>query len=457
MIRWTFAGALFLVGWMLAGVNEPARNARAETESAHFVGETRCGAPTCHGAGLPSNEAAKRDWRPWKSARTQWNTSNIDHHSRAYRTLESEGGKAIAAYMGIRATESEKCLSCHAPDAPTSAGSAHIRREGVTCEHCHGPAEFWLKPHVERDWKDKRAQYFTRGFYDNNNLVLRARKCASCHVEIDHEIVAGGHPPLQFDLVAYAQIMKHWDDQDELPAGSFSIDPTLWAVGQVTGLRQALAMLSERAGNANYQSIGKVSHFQSANCYQCHHKLVDDALRQASGHYAMVEAVFATLFPDQQGTLTGLWNGVSAGTATGADQARERASSADGWLAPYQERIVSRGVDRDATRKILARITGSGETLKRVERFSFSRSPTGNTVRVGSVSAPWWWTTGAPEQTVLAIESLCEPAFDRKSCMGSGGAIEKDVRQLLNAVDRFDYRPDQFSQTLGGIRAKLFR
>jgi hypothetical protein len=455
MTRWTtlVAIALALVSAMSAS---PSEAAGVQTEGGRFVGEGRCGAPTCHGAGLPATEAAKRDWHPWKSARTQWNTSSIDHHSRAYRTLETEGAKAIAAYMGIKATESEKCLICHAPAAPTVEGSTHIRNEGVTCEHCHGPAESWLKPHVERDWKSHRAEYAGRGFYDDSNLLLRARKCASCHVDIDHEIVAGGHPPLQFEMVAYAQIMKHWDDQ-KLAINSFTIDPTLWALGQVTGLRRSLTMLSDRAGNGNYQSIGKVPHFQSGNCYQCHHKLVDDALRQTSGHYAMVEAVFTTLFPDQQGALANLWSGVSAGAGSSSEQARERAAALESWLAPYEERILRQGIGRDATRRMLGHITASGETLKRVERFSFSRSPTGNTVRVGSVSAPWWWTTGAPEQTALAIESLCEPAFERKSCIAPGGAIEKDLRQLLNALDRFDYRPDQFSQTLGAIHSKLFR
>jgi hypothetical protein len=37
-----------------------------------------------------------------------------------------------------------------------------------------------------------------------------------------------------------------------------------------------------------------------------HHKLVDDALRQAQGHYAMVDALFATIAPDRQNELAGL-------------------------------------------------------------------------------------------------------------------------------------------------------
>jgi len=122
-----------------------------------FLGDGRCGNPTCHGAGLPSREKPDPNWHPWKSARTQWINTNIDRHSRAYRTLETEGGKAIARYMGIEATTSEKCLVCHAPAAEPAAGSRYKRSDGVTCEHCHGPAELWLEAHSQRDWQPTRT------------------------------------------------------------------------------------------------------------------------------------------------------------------------------------------------------------------------------------------------------------------------------------------------------------
>jgi hypothetical protein len=330
-------------------------------------------------------------------------------------------------------------------------GGAHKRSDGVSCEHCHGPAENWLKAHVERDWPQKKAQYLSRGFYDNNNLELRARKCASCHVDIDHEIVAGGHPPLQYELVAYAQIMKHWDDQDELPAGAFSVDPTIWSLGQLAGLRRTLAMIARRAGAGDYASFGKFPHFADRNCYQCHHKLVDDALRQALGHYSMVDAVFAVVAPGQRDDLGGQWNGVASGVASSAEVARQRASALESWLAPYEDRIRQQRLDRDAARKILARVTSGGDRCKRIERFFFRRSPTSNVVEVGSVSAPWWWTTGCPEQTVLAIQSLCDPVYGAQRCRG----IDPDIDRMLKAVDRFDYRADDFGAALGAIDAKL--
>jgi len=425
----------------------------AQAGAPRFEGDGRCGNPTCHGAGLPANEGQKKNWKPWKSARTQWLNTNIDHHSRAYATLETAEAKTIAAYMGVQATTSEKCLVCHAPAAVAAPDGHWQRRDGVTCEDCHGPAEFWLKPHVEKDWKDKKAQFTDRGFYDNLHFKLRAEKCSQCHVEIDHEIVAGGHPPLQFEMVAYAQIMKHWDDQNKLPPGSFSPDPTLWAVGQVVGLRRAVEMIARRAGEANYQAIGKFSHFQDKNCYQCHHKLVEDGIRQAQGHYEMVEVIMASLFPESRDELTRNWSELTDAARSGPEPAQQRATRLVQWLAPYEDRIVERKVDRETTKKFLDRITANGDKYKAIKRFSYSRQASSNVTHIDTIGVPWWYTTGAPEQTILAIEALCEPAYPGK-CGAAG--IEGELRKLLAAVDRFDYRPEQFAQSLNAIRAKLF-
>ncbi len=448
MPHWISAVAVLCAGWT------PIVAKAQSAPPARFEGDGRCGNPTCHGMGLPANEAQKKNWKPWKSARSQWLNRNIDHHSRAYATLETADAKTIAGYMGIEATGSEKCLVCHAPTAVAAPDGHWQRRDGVTCEDCHGPSEFWLKPHVEKDWKEKKGQFTDRGFYDNLNFKLRAVKCAQCHVEIDHEIVAGGHPPLQFEMVAYAQIMKHWDDQDKLPPGSFSPDPTLWAIGQVVGLRRAAEMVAHRAGDANYQGIGKFSHFEDKNCYQCHHKLVEDALRQAQGHYEMVEVILASLFPDGAQELSSLWAGITEAARGSAGQTQERALRLAQWLAPYEDRLLPRTVDREGTKKLLARITANGEKYKAIKRFSYSQPQTANVTKVEGVSVPWWYTTGAPEQTILAVEALCEPAYPGK-CGPEG--IEGDLRKLLAAADRFHYNPEQFAQSLSAIRAKLLK
>jgi hypothetical protein len=415
-----------------------------------FVGETRCANPTCHGVALPSDPAAQPGWRPWKSARTQWLNRNIDRHSRAFATLEGEDSKRIARYMGIEATSSDKCLACHAPAAAAAPGGRHRRQDGVSCEHCHGPAEEWLEPHAEKTWPQKRAQFLDRGFYDNNDLALRAEKCASCHLEIDHEIVAGGHPPLQFEMVAYAQIMKHWDDADERTEGAFSLDPTIWSVGQVVGLRQAAMMIERRAGEQNYQSIGRFAHFEQRECYQCHHKLVADALRQAAGHYAMVKIIAGALEADSAGEIDSRWAALAAAVPASADLARVKAQDLEASLRKLEEKLLRTEVQREAARAMLLRITSAGDQAKGVRRFAWERVPRSNVLRIENIDLPWWYTTGAPEQTALAIQALCEPVAGRRC-----DDIYADLRALVGAADRENFQAQQFSRSLGEIHRKL--
>jgi hypothetical protein len=417
-----------------------------------FVGEGRCANPTCHGAALPATEAEQKQWAPWKSARTQWLNRNIDRHSRAYATLENQNSKQIAGYMNISATESIKCRICHAPPATNAGQSNYEVSEGVTCEHCHGPAEAWVKVHVEKDWPQKRAQYTSQGFYNNNDFRQRADKCASCHVKIDHEIVAGGHPPLQFEMVAYAQVMKHWDDSDdETPKGWFNADPTIWGIGQVVGLRDAVEMIADRAGGQNYQGLGKFSHFQDQNCYECHHKLLEDALRQAEGHYQMVDILFGTVFSGQKGTLDGKWSGLKSGVSSSAGAAEQRAKDLREWLTQFESQLMQRGISKEETTGIFRKVTAAGQSFRPAPHFEYSRPAKSNVLRVTGVEHPWWYTTGPPEQAVLAVLALCPPGFGEARCK----AIDGDINTLVRAADRVSFDQAKFAGALRSIAGKL--
>jgi hypothetical protein len=439
--------------WWIASVVVPLLLAVTNSAwGAGFVGEGKCANPTCHGAAAPATEAEQQGWAPWKSARTQWLNSNIDRHSRAYRTLQNDKSKQIAGYMNISATESIKCRVCHAPPAEKGAGSNYEVSEGVSCEHCHGPAEAWIKVHVEKDWPDKRAQYVSQGFYNNNDFRLRAAKCASCHVKIDHEIVAGGHPPLQFEMVAYAQVMKHWDDADEKPKAWFDADPTIWGIGQVVGLREAVEMIADRAGGQNYQGLGNFSHFKDRNCYECHHKLLEDALRQASGHYEMVDILMATLLSGDKAQLDGKWGSLKAGVSSSAESAQQRANDLGNWLKGVEGQLMQRGISQAETRSILKRVTATGQGYQPAPHFVYSRPPKSNVLTVSGVEHPWWYTTGPPEQAVLAVLALCPPGFGNAKCR----AIDGDITTLVRAADRINFDQGKFAGALRSIGARLF-
>ena len=90
---------------------------------------------------------------------------------------------------------------------------------------------------------------------------------------------------------------------------------------------------------------------------------------------------------------------------------------------------------------MLNRVTSSGDRLKLAERFAFRQSPTSNVLDVDNLSTPWWWTTGGPEQAFLAIRALCRPAVGDAKC----DAVRNDLKTMLTAIDRFNYKADQFA------------
>jgi hypothetical protein len=355
--------------------------------------------------------------------------------------------------MGLAdATRSTKCLVCHAPGAVGGGDTAATAPRGVSCEDCHGPAEHWLAAHTRNDWAERRTEFGARGFYDTADLEQRVEKCASCHLAIDHEIVAAGHPALQFEPVAYAQDMRHWDD-DTAPDGT-RLDPTIWGLGQIVGLRATTRMLADRTGETDYQGLGRFTHFRERSCYQCHHKLIDDALRQAEGHYRMLDALLGAVGGDQRQALRAHWHALARAVPQSASAARQAARDLERWLAPLGNDLHAHPMDRTAARATLEQVTAPG-SVPAVRRFSYRKAPASKVVAITGIASPWWWTTSTPEQTALAIAALCEPAFAGR-CGTGPDAIGPDLEALVAAVDRFDYRPAEFARRLELIHRALF-
>ena len=92
---------------------------------------------------------------------------------------------------------------------------------------------------------------------DTKNLQVRAELCASCHVggkakDVNHDLLAAGHPPLRFELTAYHRKLtshdssgkqSHWNDARERIATT-EFEVKLWDAGQIASARAS--MRSER-------------------------------------------------------------------------------------------------------------------------------------------------------------------------------------------------------------------
>src|SRR5262249_35051891 len=146
--------------------------------------------------------------------------------------------------------------------------------DGIGCESCHGTAQQWLGVHYARDWRNKSDdEKRTLGFQPLKGLGERAHLCVSCHVgdvnkEVNHDLIAAGHPRLNFEFGAFQAIMpKHWPDEGT--HGQPDFEARAWAVGQVVSAQAALALLKHRASTTR----SPWPEFAEYECFACHHDL----------------------------------------------------------------------------------------------------------------------------------------------------------------------------------------
>ncbi|GIW80035.1 MAG: hypothetical protein KatS3mg105_1842 [Gemmatales bacterium] len=253
--------------------------------TAKFEGVGSCSAVACHfKAGVPGTKGSEY---------TTW--FNHDKHARAYEVLYNQrsqrmvkllyGAKAKAAH------ETELCLKCHAMLVPEQRrGERFSIEDGIGCEQCHGPAEFWLDKHYSYRWlnemSDREKAAF--GMRPLSNLLDRARLCVECHVgtedkDVNHDLIAAGHPRLNFELASYQAIMpRHWPEGNDL-ARYPDFEARCWAVGQAACAEAALKLLAHRAVPSETKDK-PWPEFAEYDCYACHHDLVEPSWRQKRGY-----------------------------------------------------------------------------------------------------------------------------------------------------------------------------
>ncbi len=303
-MRFARSSPLLLVGFLVAVIckagPQPKRAVRSPEPApaaAEFRGSGSCSAVASHGsiaprAGLPvlGNEHTTR-------------ISN-DRHSRAYQTLFTDRSDRIMRNLAGNqppykpAGEDERCLACHT--TPRSEGAlpstTWMNQDGVGCESCHGASARWLGPHTTQDWRqiEGPSQKEAFGLANTKNLAVRARVCAGCHVgdssasgllarDVNHDLIAAGHPRLNFELSAYlANMPPHWIEKGEngdptAPSRRASSFPVrAWAIGQLATAQASLELLESRArpGNSSWPE------FTEYGCFSCHHDLRDEKWRR---------------------------------------------------------------------------------------------------------------------------------------------------------------------------------
>jgi hypothetical protein len=274
-----------------------------------FQGTASCAAAACHNAPGAKGSLGS-EYSTWISH---------DKHARAYEVLFDERSKRILQnYKGSPLAPREEssplaeregylvrrledahperealCLKCHVHphwDRLERPTQTLLRQDGVSCESCHGPAEKWLGEHFRPSWREKSATEKQRdGMHDTDSILGRAGLCVACHVgssaaEVNHDLIAAGHPRLRFEFAAYhARMPHHWPDvKDKDPAlgGRQDFEAQAWALGQLVSAQQALRLLADRARDER----SPWPEFAEYDCYACHHDLKAKSWRQESGY-----------------------------------------------------------------------------------------------------------------------------------------------------------------------------
>lgn len=273
----------------------------AADRKATLIGTNSCTAQGCHG-GL----SKKANSPIWGNEYSVWLES--DPHAEAYSDLFQDRSVRMADSLKLPtpAHQSERCLTCHSAGLPAAgAATAYSAADGVSCEACHGAASNWVDAHTRDTWK-KMTGDFQRDHHGLNQLKRlssRAKKCAECHVgtgdrngdgspdrDMNHDLIAAGHPRLNFEFSAYlANYPKHWDERTWNASGRVDkatppadFDARAWAIGQVAVAWAGLDLLSARAGAA----VGNKPHavwpeLSEYSCFDCHHDLQSPSWRQA--------------------------------------------------------------------------------------------------------------------------------------------------------------------------------
>ena len=217
-----------------------------------YQGNASCTGSKCHTA----DEATEQSGQMIGDESIIW--ADKDPHAHAYVSLSDETSKKIAAALKIAdAATSDRCLECHAMNAPAAQrGEGFAITDSVGCESCHGPGEKYLSPHAEAGWTmqqrgkvDAAGLFKEFGLLDTANLAVRAQVCVACHLQLDKDMIDAGHPPLAFEMYEYnyyisknpdKEFARHWDD----PTGEMR-DAQLWATGQAAALVAAQTQVKD--------------------------------------------------------------------------------------------------------------------------------------------------------------------------------------------------------------------
>ncbi|MCQ8896280.1 cytochrome c family protein [Limnobacter humi] len=231
------------------------------------MGTVNCASSTCHGSidERSATPVLQNEYTTWLRQ---------DPHTQAYAVLKNEQSRRIAKNLGLPkpAHESKVCLDCHSHNPPAAQrGPRFDATDGVNCEACHGPAEQWIKTHVEPN--ATHAKNVANGLYPTNEPYAVAKLCSSCHVgdasrPITHRIMGAGHPriSLETDTFLALQPPHYRIDADWTQRKGAFDSAKIWAMGQLVAAQNLADLMADPKRNRQ----GILPELMVFDCHACH-------------------------------------------------------------------------------------------------------------------------------------------------------------------------------------------
>ena len=400
------------------------------------LGVGSCASSLCHGA--------IETWKDSNVLQNEYVTwSRSDKHARSYAVLLNDRSKEIAKKLALPepAHKSDLCLDCHTHNPkPAQRGAGFQITDGIACEACHGPADRWIKSHVEPE--ATHAKNVSNGMYPTNDDVARARLCLSCHIGnqekfVTHKIMAAGHPRMSFELDTFTQIgPAHFriDADWQKRKGSWD-NVRAWAIGQAVASQELLALLQSPRGRD-----GLFPELVLFDCHSCHHSMADKrntAARVGAGpgfvrlndaSFLMLRQIARRVVPNEANAFAQHIAGLHKAIASGND-ALAQAKAVEGQITAMIPKITAHRFTGEDVRAILVGLVDDG------------------------LAGQYTDYQGA-EQAAMAVQSVAD--FMGRHNLLRTPPLKAAMRRMLTAVGHDEkFQPAAFQQALRDVKAGI--
>lgn len=237
------------------------------------LGTVTCASSLCHGSIV--------EWKGSNVLQNEYVTwSRLDKHAnKAYQVLFNERSARIVKNLGLGkpAHQEKLCLDCHSHNVPAAKQGERFKfGDGISCEACHGPAERWVRPHVEPG--ATHAKNIENGLYPLSDPTARAKVCLSCHWGnqdkfVTHRIMGAGHPRMSFELETFSMTapahFKLDKDYEERKRPWDGVK--VWAIGQALAVTEMMDILADPKRGRD----GIFPELVLFDCHACHHPMSD--------------------------------------------------------------------------------------------------------------------------------------------------------------------------------------